>query len=88
MGLRYSRRIRLGSGVTLNLGKRSASVSIGGRHERVTVGTRGTHASVGIPGTGISYRTGSKRRGGSWVWSAITFVFFLIWLMLHTLNQL
>jgi hypothetical protein len=84
MGLRFQRRINLGSGISLNLGKRSASVSIGGRGHHVTVGTHGTSASAGIPGTGISYRTSGghhgrpTRRGGIastllW-WLAILFL--------------
>jgi hypothetical protein len=55
MGFRFSKRIRLAPGFTLNLGKRSASLSVGVRGAHVTVGNRGTTTTVGVPGTGASY---------------------------------
>ena len=63
MGLRYSRRIKLGDGVSLNLGKRSASMSIGGKSGRITVGSRGSRATAHIPGTHASYSTPLGRHG-------------------------
>jgi hypothetical protein len=74
MALRFQRRINLGGGFSLNLGKRSASVSVGGRGHHVTVGTHGTSASAGIPGTGISYRRAARitaRRGGGGIVSTV-----------------
>jgi tetratricopeptide (TPR) repeat protein len=57
MGWRFTRRIRVIPGVSINLGRSGASVSIGPRGAKVTVGRRGVRGSVGIPGTGISYQT-------------------------------
>jgi len=57
MGLRFRRSIRLGRGIRLNLGSRSASLSLGGRGASVNIGPRGTFANLGIPGSGVSYRT-------------------------------
>jgi len=57
MGFRFRRRIRLLPGITLNLGKRGASVSAGVRGAHVTVGPTGTRTTVGLPGTGMSYTT-------------------------------
>jgi hypothetical protein len=64
MGFRVRRRIRIGPGVTLNVGKRGVSTSVGVRGAHVTVGRR-SRATVGIPGTGLSYTTqigGGRRR--------------------------
>jgi Protein of unknown function (DUF4236) len=63
MSLRYSRRIKLGDGVSLNLGKRSASVLIGGKSGRITVGSRGSRATAHIPGTHASYSTRLGQHG-------------------------
>ena len=62
MGLRFRQRIKLMPGLTLNLGKKSMSLSAGVRGASITKGTQGTHANVGLPGTGLSYRT---KIGGS-----------------------
>jgi hypothetical protein len=55
MGWRFRRQLRIIPGLTLNVGKRSTSVSIGGRGARVTYGRRGKRATIGLPGTGLSY---------------------------------
>jgi hypothetical protein len=55
MGWRFRRQLRVIPGLTLNVGKRTASVSIGGRGARVTYGRRGKRATIGLPGTGLSY---------------------------------
>jgi hypothetical protein len=55
MGWRFRRQLRVIPGLTLNVGKRSASVSIGGRGARVTYGRSGKRATIGLPGTGLSY---------------------------------
>ncbi len=55
MGLRFQRRIRLFSGVTLNLSKSGVSTSIGTRGAHITVGHGKTRETVGLPGTGLSY---------------------------------
>jgi|GEM_PF-510783 len=57
MGLRFSKRIKIAPGVSLNLGKNGFSVSVGPKGAKVTVGSNGkVTGSVGIPGTGIYYR--------------------------------
>ena len=66
MGFRFSRRISLFPGVSLNLGKRGASVSVGPRGAKMTFGRRGVKSSVGLPGTGIRYETPCSGGGGSW----------------------
>jgi hypothetical protein len=55
MGFRFYRRIRIAPGLTLNLGKRNASVSVGERGAHLTFGTKGNRATVGLPGTGMYY---------------------------------
>lgn len=67
MWFRFRKSVRLGKGVKLNFGKRSAGVSFGGRRGGVSINSRtGTRARVSVPGTGISYSTklggGRKRK--------------------------
>jgi hypothetical protein len=57
MGFRFSRRIKLLPGVSINLSKSGASVSVGPRGAKVTVGPRGVTQTVGLPGTGLYYTT-------------------------------
>src|ERR1035437_1959938 len=61
MGFRFSRRIGILPGLSLNLSRSGVSLSAGVRGAHVTLGPRGTYTSVGLPGTGISYR---QRIGG------------------------
>lgn len=53
MSIRFRRRIKLGKGIGLNLGKKSAGLSLGGRGARLGVSTRGIYRSFSIPGTGL-----------------------------------
>ncbi len=53
MSIRFRRRINLGKGLNLNLGKKSAGLSIGGRGARLGIGSRGVYRSFSIPGTGL-----------------------------------
>ncbi|MEX2212030.1 MAG: DUF4236 domain-containing protein [Gaiellaceae bacterium] len=62
MGWRFQRRKRLLPGVSLNLGKRSASVRIGRRGAGVTAGRRGLSATLSLIGTGLAYTWRRKRR--------------------------
>lgn len=55
MGWRFQKRKRLLPGLTLNLGKRSASVSVGPRGAKVSAGTRGLGATLSLLGTGLAY---------------------------------
>lgn len=54
MPTRFYRRVRLGKGATLNVGKTGVSLSLGVRGAHITLGgAGGTRATVGIPGTGL-----------------------------------
>jgi hypothetical protein len=66
MGLRFQKRIRVGSGVRLNVSKSGVSTSFRAPGASINVGRRGVRTTVGIPGTGISYtrKLGAKTRGG------------------------
>jgi hypothetical protein len=64
MGFRFYRRFRVAPGITLNVGKRNASVSLGARGAHVTIGTAGNRATVGLPGTGM-YWTEKLGPGGT-----------------------
>ena len=55
MGLRFTRRVRLFPGVSVNLSKSGASMSFGVRGAHYTVGSRGRRVTVGVPGTGLYY---------------------------------
>ncbi len=62
MGWRFQRRKKLLPGVTLNLGKRGASVSVGPRGTKLTAGRRGLTATVSLLGTGLAYVWRRRRR--------------------------
>ncbi len=62
MGWQFRRRKKLFPGVTLNLGKGSASVGVGRRGARLTQGTRGTTATLALLGTGLSYVWRRRKR--------------------------
>ena len=55
MGWRFSKRVTIFPGVTLNLSKGLPSLSIGLRGAKINLGKRGTRYTVGVPGTGLSY---------------------------------
>lgn len=69
MGFRFTRRVRLFPGVSVNLSKSGASLSFGARGAHYTVGPHGRRVTVGIPGTGLYFtqtdRTGHSARSGS-----------------------
>lgn len=53
-GLR--KRIKIASGLHLNIGKKGTSFSVGRPGASVNIGgKRGSRATVGLPGTGLSY---------------------------------
>ncbi|MBQ5804976.1 MAG: DUF4236 domain-containing protein [Erysipelotrichaceae bacterium] len=67
MGIRFSKSIKLGNFLRLNISRYGISTTIGKKGASVSVGTRGTYlnlspALVGINGTGVSYR--KKIAGG------------------------
>ena len=55
MGWRFQRRKKLLPGLTLNVGKRSASLSAGRRGGKLNVGSRGLTATASLLGTGLAY---------------------------------
>ena len=55
MGWRFQKRKKLLPGLTLNLGKRSASFSAGPRGAKVNVGRRRLAATVSLLATGLAY---------------------------------
>jgi predicted Zn-dependent protease len=55
MGWRFSKRLTIFPGVTLNLSKGLPSLSIGPRGAKINLGKRGARYTVGVPGTGLSY---------------------------------
>jgi len=52
----FRRRIKIASGVNVNLSKSGVSASIGPKGAKVTVGPKGTYLHTSIPGTGIYNR--------------------------------
>ncbi|WP_420715368.1 DUF4236 domain-containing protein [Myxococcus sp. MISCRS1] len=63
MGFRFGKRIKLLPGVHANLGKKGVSLSIGRRGLTTNVSSRGVKTTLSIPGTGLSYTTGTSKRG-------------------------
>lgn len=61
MGFRFSKSIKLGGGVRLNLSRRGVGTSFGVKGLRYSVGPRGHRIRASIPGSGLSYET---RLGG------------------------
>lgn len=55
MGFRFYKRLKILPGITLNLNKKSASISIGTKGAKFTIGPKGNHITLGIPGTGLFY---------------------------------
>ena len=61
MGIRFSKSIKLGNYLRLNLSKSGVSATVGKRGASVTLSKRGTFlnlspSAVGVKGTGLSYR--------------------------------
>ncbi len=64
MGVRFWRRVKIAPGVTLNLSKKSASMSFGPRGAKFTVGPHGKRTTIGATGTGLFYtNVHSKKKG-------------------------
>jgi len=55
VGWRFSKRVKVLPGVSLNLSKSGVSTSIGGPGAKITIGHGKVRETVGIPGTGVSY---------------------------------
>lgn len=56
MGIRFRKRVKIASGIHVNLSKSGASLTIGGRGGSVNIGKKGVYGNAGIPGTGIYMR--------------------------------
>lgn len=54
MAFRFSKRIKIAPGVTINISKSGISTSLGVRGAHVTYGHGKKRTTIGIPGTGIS----------------------------------
>lgn len=57
MGIRYSKRIKVGKNTHVNVSKSGIGVSSGTDNTKTGIGPRGTHYSSSIPGTGIRYQS-------------------------------
>lgn len=64
MGWRFQRRRKLLPGLTLNVGKRSASLSAGPRGAKANLGSRGMGATLTLLGTGVAYVWRKNRKRG------------------------
>lgn len=67
MGIRFSKSIKLGDLVKINIGKNGISASVGKNGASINIGNKGTYlnvspSAVGVKGTGVSYR--KKLTGG------------------------
>lgn len=67
MGIRYSKSIKIGDFVKLNISKSGVSATIGPKGASINLGSKGTYlnlspSAAGIKGTGVSYR--KKLTGG------------------------
>lgn len=67
MGFRFSRRVKLFPGCSINFSKSGVGFSVGPRGLSFSSGPRGSFLSTGIPGTGLSHRQklGSSSRSHS-----------------------
>ena len=90
MGFRFSRRITILPGVSINLGKNGASMSVGPRGAKINFSSKGTRASVGIPGTGMRYEQKlsgpvnqqTRHPTPSTPWGVFLSVFLILWCVL------
>lgn len=85
MGLRFRKRISLGKGFGINIGKKSIGFTGGVRGARVGMGSRGPYTSFGIPGTGLYYfqyaGKGSRRASGATAEEEVSGVIGCLWLI-------
>lgn len=61
MGWRFSKRIKIFPGVSLNISKSGVSLTLGGKGLSVNIGSKHTTTTASLPGTGLSYRSRKKR---------------------------
>ncbi|WP_369413372.1 DUF4236 domain-containing protein [Microbulbifer guangxiensis] len=62
LGFRFSKSIKIGQGIRINIGKRGSSISFGRPGATINVTKKGTRTTVGIPGAGVSQSKYSKHR--------------------------
>jgi len=73
MGIRFSKSIKIGKLLRINISNRGISATVGKKGASVNIGNRGTYlnlspSAVGIDGTGLSYRkklSGNKKKSSS-----------------------
>lgn len=56
MGWRFRKRIKIFSGLYINISKSGLGVNIGPKGANVSIGPNGTYVNTGIPGTGLYRR--------------------------------
>jgi hypothetical protein len=83
MPLRFQRRIRVSSGISLNLNKKSVSATLGRRGAHFTVGAKGRRTTVGLPGTGLYYTAYRKGKPGILVILVIIGIILFVALLRH-----
>jgi hypothetical protein len=91
MGFRFSKRIKIAPGISINLSaKRGISASVGGRGLSHNVGLDGKRrTTASIPGTGISHvsetsqATTPARSGSGSVIAWLLVAAFIAWLIWH-----
>jgi hypothetical protein len=60
MGWRFSKRIKLLPGVSLNISKSGVSLTLGGKGLSINIGPKHTTTTASLPGKGLSYRSRKK----------------------------
>lgn len=79
MGINFRKRISIGKGASLNVGKKSIGISGGVKGARVGINSSGrSHFSFGIPGTGIRFTKYSKKGKGIIALCCSAFAWMLI----------
>lgn len=81
MGFRFSKRIKIAPGVSLNLSKSGISTSLGPRGAKVTLGHGKRRTTVGLPGSGLSHTTTEPNTAiGTIITVIIAAAFLIFWL--------
>ena len=78
MGFRFQKRIRIFTGLTLNLSKSGTSWTVGGPGASVNLKDGKATGTVGIPGTGLSYRERLDNNGSVGKGSGLGWVVWLV----------
>jgi L,D-peptidoglycan transpeptidase YkuD (ErfK/YbiS/YcfS/YnhG family) len=88
MGLRFRKRIKIFSGLWLNVSKSGISTSIGRKGLTVNLKRGKSKATASIPGTGLSYSATTKdspsdpaqarRASNAWLWVFLIVIVALV----------